>query len=100
MSLRYGIESALDFQSAYSIIYPQKLRLYQVGDGVNMDSVGTFNIWLDALDASYCTYEGGDQPYLGELNGESGIGLSRLSIMHPNATTEINLACCQRPRVS
>lgn len=61
-----GIESALDFQSAYSIIYPQKLRLYQVGDGINVDSVGTFNIFLDALDASYCTYEGGDQPYVGE----------------------------------
>lgn len=60
------MESALDFQAAYSIIYPQKLRLYQVGDGINVDSVGTFNVWLDALDASYCTYEGGDQPYVGE----------------------------------
>lgn len=36
-----GVESALDFQAAYSIIYPQKLRLYQVGDGINVDSVGT-----------------------------------------------------------
>jgi tripeptidyl-peptidase-1 len=61
-----GVESALDFQSAYSIIYPQRLRLYQVGDGINVDSVGTFNIFLDALDGSYCTYEGGDQPYVGE----------------------------------
>ena len=59
-----GVESALDFQAAYSIIYPQKLRLYQVGDSVNVDSVGTFNIFLDALDESYCTYEGGDQPYV------------------------------------
>lgn len=67
VSQESGVESALDFQSSYSIIYPQKLRLYQVGDGINMDSVGTFNIWLDALDASYCTYEGGDQPYLGEF---------------------------------
>jgi tripeptidyl-peptidase-1 len=66
-----GVESALDFQSAYSIIYPQKLRLYQVGDGINMDSVGTFNIFLDALDESYCTYEGGDQPYVGELLQDS-----------------------------
>lgn len=57
-------ESALDFMAAYSIIYPQNTRLYQVGDGVNVDSVGTFNIFLDALDKSYCTYEGGDQPYL------------------------------------
>ena len=59
-----GVESALDFQTSYSIIFPQKLRLYQVGDGVNIDSVGTFNIFLDALDASYCTYLGGDQPYV------------------------------------
>jgi tripeptidyl-peptidase-1 len=59
-----GVESALDFQTAYSIIYPQKLRLYQVGDGVNIDSVGTFNVFLDALDASYCTYLGGDWPYI------------------------------------
>ena len=35
-----------------------------MGDSVNVDSVGTFNIFLDALDASYCTYEGGDQPYV------------------------------------
>ena len=59
-----GVESALDFQTAYSIIYPQGTRLYQVGDSVNVDSVGTFNIFLDALDESYCTYEGGDQPYV------------------------------------
>lgn len=59
-----GVESALDIQTAYSIIYPQNTRLYQVGDGVNIDSVGTFNIFLDALDASYCTYLGGDQPYV------------------------------------
>lgn len=61
-----GVESALDFQTSYSIIYPQKLRLYQVGDGINVDSVGTFNVFLDALDASYCTYQGGDQPYVGK----------------------------------
>ncbi|KAH6662834.1 peptidase S8/S53 domain-containing protein [Halenospora varia] len=60
----HGGESALDFQTAYSIIYPQKLRRYQVGDGVNVDSVGTFNIFLDALDGSYCTYLGGDAPYV------------------------------------
>ncbi|KAF2155404.1 subtilisin-like protein [Myriangium duriaei CBS 260.36] len=58
------IESALDFQTAYSIIWPQQTRLYQNGDGVNVDSVGTFNIFLDALDGSYCTYKGGDEPYI------------------------------------
>lgn len=44
-----GVESALDIQSAYSIIWPQQTRLYQNGDGVNVDSTGTFNIFLDAL---------------------------------------------------
>lgn len=58
------LESALDFQTAYSIIWPQQTRLYQSGDSVNVDSVGTFNIFLDALDGSYCTYQGGDQPYV------------------------------------
>lgn len=53
-----------DFQTSYSIIYPQGIRLYQNGDGVNIDSVGTFNIFQDALDESYCTYQGGDQPYV------------------------------------
>ena len=38
--------------------------MYQNGDSVNVDSVGTFNIFLDALDGSYCTYLGGDQPYI------------------------------------
>lgn len=68
------IESALDFQTAYSIIYPQGIRLYQVGDGVNVDSVGTFNIFLDALDASYCTYLGGDAPYVGKSRGDAVTG--------------------------
>lgn len=59
-----NVESGLDVQVSYSIIYPQNVRLYQVGDGVNMDSGGTFNLFLDALDASYCTYKGGNQPYI------------------------------------
>lgn len=58
----FVFESAVDFQTAYSIIYPQGTRLYQIGDGVNVDDAGTFNIFLDALDASYCTYGGGDDP--------------------------------------
>ncbi|KAK7739386.1 hypothetical protein SLS63_001729 [Diaporthe eres] len=45
-----GVESALDFQAAYSIIYPQKLRLYQVGDGINVDSVGTYPAYPDPND--------------------------------------------------
>lgn len=59
-----NVESALDFMAAYSIIWPQNTRLYQVGDGVNVDSVGTFNIFLDALDCPYSSSEGGDAPYV------------------------------------
>ena len=46
-------ESAIDFQLAYSIIYPQGARLYQVGDAVNVDGSGTFNVFLDALDGEF-----------------------------------------------
>lgn len=38
-------------------VYPQKVTLYQVGDSVEG---GSNNNFLDALDASYCTYAGGD----------------------------------------
>ncbi|KAI2627126.1 peptidase S8/S53 domain-containing protein [Xylaria nigripes] len=64
ISVGSGIEAALDVQVAYALIYPQQVRYYQLGDGINVDSVGTFNIFLDALDESYCTYKGGDAPYI------------------------------------
>lgn len=66
-----GIESALDFDTVYSIVYPQEVRLYQVCDGVNCDSVGTFDIFLDALDESFCTYLGGDWPYIDPVSLKS-----------------------------
>jgi tripeptidyl-peptidase-1 len=40
-------------------VYPQKFTLYQTGDDVEGAS---FNNFLDAIDASYCTYDGGDNP--------------------------------------
>lgn len=58
-SFNFGAEVTLDVQTAYSIIHPQTVRLYQVGD-VNTASTGTFNTFLDALDGSYCSYLGGD----------------------------------------
>jgi tripeptidyl-peptidase-1 len=42
-----------------ALVYPQKVTLYQVGDLVEGAS---FNNFLDALDGSYCTYMGGDDP--------------------------------------
>ena len=40
-----------------SLVYPQRVTLYQVGDYLEGAS---FNNFLDALDGSYCTYAGGD----------------------------------------
>ncbi|CZT04252.1 related to tripeptidyl-peptidase 1 precursor [Rhynchosporium graminicola] len=49
----------LDLEYAMSLVYPQKVTLYQVGDNFEGAS---FNNFLDALDASYCSYQGGDDP--------------------------------------
>lgn len=79
MSFNYNGESDLDLEYAMTLVYPQKVRLYsltvalgpstsnahskvtlyQVGDLVEG---GSFNNFLDAIDASYCTYDGGDDP--------------------------------------
>ena len=55
----YNGESDLDLEYAMTLVNPQKVTLYQVGDDVEGAS---FNNFLDAIDGSYCTYEGGDDP--------------------------------------
>ncbi|KAM0805168.1 peptidase S8/S53 domain-containing protein [Usnea florida] len=52
-------ESDLDLQYAIALVYPQKVTLYQAGDLVEGAS---FNNFLDAIDSSYCTSGGGDNP--------------------------------------
>jgi tripeptidyl-peptidase-1 len=42
-----------------ALVYPQNVTLYQVGD---IAEGASFNNFLDAIDGSYCTYEGGDDP--------------------------------------
>ncbi|KAJ8107669.1 hypothetical protein ONZ43_g6660 [Nemania bipapillata] len=54
-------ESNLDLCYAMSLVYPQNVTLYQVGDGV-FSNPATNNNFLDAIDGSYCTFEGGDDP--------------------------------------
>jgi len=59
-SFGYNGESDLDLQYGMGLLGPsQPVTLYQVGDMVEGAS---FNNFLDALDASYCTFEGGDDP--------------------------------------
>ena len=53
--LPHIFESALDVQTAYSIIYPQGVRFYQVGDEHAGLYYRTFDVFLDALDESYCS---------------------------------------------
>lgn len=60
-----GIESLLDMSLIFPLIYPQQAILYQVDDLKEVYlSSGFGNTFLDALDASYCTFEGGDDPNL------------------------------------
>jgi len=56
-----GGESILDFELAFPIVYPQPIQLFQTLDLADADTTdGIFDPFLDALDASYCTYDGGD----------------------------------------
>ncbi|MCJ1484230.1 hypothetical protein MMC06_004398 [Schaereria dolodes] len=58
-SFDFNGESDLDLEYAMTLINPQQVTLYQVGDLVEGAS---FNNFLDAIDGSYCTFEGGDDP--------------------------------------
>ncbi|KAH8112254.1 subtilisin-like protein [Phellopilus nigrolimitatus] len=58
-SFDFNGESDLDLQYAMSLTNPQPVTLLQTGDLV--EGAG-FDNWLDAVDASFCTFEGGDDP--------------------------------------
>ncbi|KIJ32810.1 hypothetical protein M422DRAFT_265293 [Sphaerobolus stellatus SS14] len=58
-SFDFNGESDLDLEYGMTLVAPQQVTLYQAGDLVMGAS---FNNLLDALDASYCTFEGGDDP--------------------------------------
>lgn len=52
-------ESDLDLEYGMTLVNPQPVQLYQVGDFIEG---GSLNDFLDAVDASYCTFDGGDDP--------------------------------------
>ncbi|TBU52869.1 subtilisin-like protein [Dichomitus squalens] len=53
-------ESSLDLQYVLGLVgSKQDVLLYQTGDDVES---GSFNNFLDGIDGSYCTFEGGDDP--------------------------------------
>ncbi|KII91002.1 hypothetical protein PLICRDRAFT_684337 [Plicaturopsis crispa FD-325 SS-3] len=58
-SFDFNGESDLDLEYAMSLTNPQPITLLQTGD---LTEGASFNNWLDAVDASFCTFEGGDDP--------------------------------------
>lgn len=55
-------ESDVDLELAYSLVYPEKVVVYQVDDDTQAavtsftKGFGQFNTFLDAIDGSYCNY--------------------------------------------
>ncbi|KAJ3498817.1 hypothetical protein NLG97_g838 [Lecanicillium saksenae] len=66
-------EAALDFDVAWPVIYPQGTVLFQANSNFDGNShLGFINQFLDAIDGSYCTSGGGDDPKVdGTTNNES-----------------------------
>ncbi|KAH7872402.1 subtilisin-like protein [Lentinula edodes] len=58
-SFDFNGESDLDLEYGMSLVNPQTVTLLQTGDLV--EGAG-FDNWLDAVDGSFCTFEGGDDP--------------------------------------
>ncbi|EMD39903.1 hypothetical protein CERSUDRAFT_103818 [Gelatoporia subvermispora B] len=58
-SFDFNGESDLDLEYGFALTNPQPILLLQAGDLVEGAS---FNNLLDAIDASFCTFEGGDNP--------------------------------------
>ncbi|OAA56409.1 Peptidase S8/S53, subtilisin/kexin/sedolisin [Cordyceps fumosorosea ARSEF 2679] len=56
-----GAESTLDFQMAYPLIWPQQIVDFQT-EYDEAHPHNYFDFFLDAIDGSYCEYEGGDDP--------------------------------------
>ncbi|KAI1298791.1 subtilisin-like protein [Xylaria venustula] len=57
--LEVGLESSLDFDASWPLIYPQGVVLFQTDDEYyeyNYTYNGFWNTFLDAIDGSYCNY--------------------------------------------
>lgn len=54
-----GLESSLDLDSAWPLIWPQNTVLYQTDDEYyeySFNFTGFWNTFLDAIDGSYCNF--------------------------------------------
>ncbi|EWC48769.1 hypothetical protein DRE_00074 [Drechslerella stenobrocha 248] len=55
-----AVETNMDLQYLMTIVHPQKTSLFQVGDGLQDDTRGEYNSFLNAIDGDYCTFDGGN----------------------------------------
>ncbi|KAK6359200.1 hypothetical protein TWF696_000364 [Orbilia brochopaga] len=58
-----AVETNLDLQYAMSLVYPQDVTLFQVGDGLQ-GTKEEYNNFLNAIDGTYCNYDGGNDPII------------------------------------
>ncbi|KJA23288.1 hypothetical protein HYPSUDRAFT_201573 [Hypholoma sublateritium FD-334 SS-4] len=58
-SFNFNGESDLDLQYGMGLTAPQPVTLLQTGD---LSQGAGFDNWLDAIDGSFCTFDGGDDP--------------------------------------
>jgi tripeptidyl-peptidase-1 len=66
-----NLESNLDFSYAMALTAPLIPDLYETGDSIEEDD---FNMFLDGIDASYCDYDGGDDPVLDDVYPDNAPG--------------------------
>ncbi|KAF8194430.1 subtilisin-like protein [Mycena galopus ATCC 62051] len=69
-SFDFNGESDLDLEYGFALTNPQPIQLLQTGDIV--EGAG-FDNYLDAIDGSFCTFEGGDDPTQASLGTRDGI---------------------------
>ncbi|GJJ14194.1 hypothetical protein Clacol_008456 [Clathrus columnatus] len=66
-------ESNLDLEYLMTFVHPQDVTLYQTGS-LQVASDSLLNNFLDALDDTYCSFEGGDDPSVDAVFPESQPG--------------------------
>ncbi|KAF7318745.1 Peptidase S53 domain-containing protein [Mycena chlorophos] len=59
LGFEYTVESSFDISYAMALTTPQTVQVLQTGDTIEN---GTFENYLDAIDGSFCTFDGGDDP--------------------------------------
>ncbi|KAF3906894.1 Aorsin [Orbilia brochopaga] len=68
-----AVETNLDLQYAMSLVYPQEVTLFQVGDGLQ-GSKEEYNNFLNAIDGTYCHYDGGNDPVIDAMYPDPAAG--------------------------